>query len=424
MAVRAITGVNWGDEGKGRMVDYFAQNADMVIRYQGGNNAGHTVINNYGKFALHHIPSGIFNKNAKNIIAHGSVVNLEALCHEVTEIENALGSVELDNLFISEKCHIIFPYHILLDQYEEERLKDKKFGSTKRGIAPVYSDKYLKIGIHMSSIFNKDYLINRIKHVLEVKNQVFEHIYKKPHIQADEMMDWVLHWGEKVKDKITNTITMVQDAVKNDNDVLLEGQLGALRDIEAGIYPYTTSSSPLPGYASVGACIPPKYIANIIGVMKSYSTCVGEGPFVTELFDDTAEYIRKKGKEFGASTGRPRRIGWLDLVASRYGCLCSGVDEITLTMLDVLNDIEKIKVCTAYSVNKSQTTDFPDMPLLNEAKPVYETLEGWENDISGMRNYNELPDNVKIYIDYIESYLKIPIKYISVGPEREQLIIR
>lgn len=422
MGVSAICGINWGDEGKGRMVDYLATDADFVIRFQGGNNAGHTVINNYGKHALHHLPSGVFNKNALNIISNGSVVNPEALVYEIEDIKK---SIDFNiKLLISERSHVIFPFHLLLDCYEEERLSDKKFGSTKRGIAPVYSDKYMKVGVLMSDLLNKDYLYKRLKSNLDFKNQIITKIYHKPQIKVDEMVDWGYSYGQKLKDYIGNSIPILKDALKNDKKILLEGQLGALRDIEFGIYPYTTSSSPIAGYASSGTSIPPFEIKNVIGVMKAYSTCVGEGPFVTELFDDTADKIREKGKEYGASTGRPRRIGWFDAVASKYGCLVSSATEVAITLLDVLSGFKELKICTEYKIQGNKIKDFPTTQYLEIAKPEYIIMKGWEEDVTSIKKFKNLPENAQKYVLQIEKLIETKIKYISVGPERDQLIIR
>lgn len=422
MGVTAICGINWGDEGKGRMVDYFASSADFVIRFQGGNNAGHTVMNEFGKFALHLLPSGIFNKKVINIIANGAVVNPEALVKEIEEIERVIGPIE--NLLISDRCHIIFPFHILLDEYEEERLKERKFGSTKKGIAFVYSDKYLKIGILASDLLNKDYLYKRLKGNLEIKNQIIEKIYGKKQVDLDEMVEWGFSYGQKIKKYITDIIPILNKAVYEDKKILLEGQLGALRDIEFGIYPYTTSSSPIPGYASAGTSIPPYEIKRIIGVMKAYSTCVGEGPFVTEIFSEKAEKIRKKGNEYGAATGRPRRIGWFDAVASRFGCKITGATEIAITLLDVLSGEESINICDRYNINAEIVDKFPTTRLLYEAKPEYIELPGWEEDITGIRNFFDLPKNAQKYVLKIEELIGLRIKYISVGPVRDQLIKR
>ena len=422
MGVTAVCGINWGDEGKGRMVDYLAKSADFVIRFQGGNNAGHTVMNEFGKFALHLLPSGIFNKNAINIIGNGAVVNPEALSKEIEDIEKVIGTIE--NLMISERCHIIFPFHVLLDEYEEERLKDRKFGSTKRGIAPVYSDKYLKVGILASDLLNKDYLYKRLKNNLELKNQIIEKIYNKPKVDLDEMVEWGYLYGTKIAKYIKDVIPILHDAIYEDKKILLEGQLGALRDIEFGIYPYTTSSSPIPGYAGAGTSIPPYEIKRVIGIMKAYSTCVGEGPFVTEIFSNIAEEIRKKGNEYGAATGRPRRIGWFDAVASKFGCRITGSTEVAITLLDVLSGLDVINICDKYNINGVITENFPTTRLLYEAKPEYIEMPGWKDNISEIRNFFDLPKNAQKYILKIEELLGVRIKYISVGPVREQLIKR
>lgn len=422
MPVTAICGINWGDEGKGRMVDYLATEADFVIRFQGGNNAGHTVINKYGKHALHHLPSGVFNKDSLNIIGNGSVVNPEALVKEIDEISKA---IDFDlRLLISERAHVIFPFHVMLDSYEEERLSDRKFGSTKRGIAPVYSDKYLKVGILMADLLNRDYLYKRLKNNLEYKNQIIKNIYHKDPVDIDEMVEWGYKYGQMIKSYIGNTIPVLQKAIIEDKNILLEGQLGALRDIDFGIYPYTTSSSPIAGYAGAGSSIPPYKITRVLGIMKSYSTCVGEGPFVTEIFDKTAELIREKGKEYGASTGRPRRIGWFDAVASRYGCIVSSATEVAITLLDVLSGFDELKICVSYDIGGSKTEDFPTTQYLETAKPVYITMPGWKENITSITRFNDLPENAKNYVLKIEELVKTKIKYVSVGPERNQLIIR
>lgn len=422
MSVTAICGINWGDEGKGRMVDYLAKDADFVIRYQGGNNAGHTVVNEYGKFKLHLLPSGIFNKNALNIIGNGVVVNPEALIKEIEEIKTKIN-INF-NLIISNRAHVVFPFHILLDEYEEERLKDKKFGSTKRGIAPVYSDKYLKVGVLISDLLNKDYLFKRLKNNLLIKNMIIEKIYNKQPVEIDEMVEWGYLYGKKIESYIDNPIPLIQQGIEKNKNILLEGQLGALRDIEFGIYPYTTSSSPNPGYASVGAPIAPYYIKNILGVMKAYSTCVGEGPFTTEIFSPIADHIREKGNEYGASTGRPRRIGWFDAVASKFGCEISFATEVALTLLDVLSGLKKIKICVKYKYDNIITDEFPPTEKLYKCKCEYITLPGWDEDISNIKNFKDLPDNAKNYILNIEELIKVKIRYISVGPSREQLIIK
>ncbi len=422
MGVTAVCGINWGDEGKGRMVDCLADSADFIVRFQGGNNAGHTVINQYGKFALHLLPSGVFNKNAMNVIGNGAVVNPEALCAEIQELEAVIGTI--DNLMISERAHVVFPYHIMFDEFEEERLKDKKFGSTKRGIAPVYSDKYLKTGILMADLLNKDYLAERVRNNLSYKNIIVESVYGKPAIDADAMIEWGWEYGQKLKRYITNTVKPLRDAVNADKKILLEGQLGALRDIEFGIYPYTTSSSPIPGYASAGSSIPPYAIKRVMGVMKAYSTCVGEGPFVTELFDEIGENIRTIGKEFGASTGRSRRIGWFDAVASRYGCEITGATEIALTLLDVLSGQKELKICTGYKYQGEVLTEFPTTEKLYTSEPEYISMKGWDEDITAIREYDKLPKAAQEYIEKIEALVGVRIKYVSVGPERDQLITR
>ncbi len=403
-------------------MDIYAEKPDFVSRNQGGNNAGHTVINRYGKFALHLLPSGVFNRDVTNIIGNGAVVNVEALVEELGTIEKAVN--HRVNLMVSERSHVIFPFHILLDSYEEERLSDRKFGSTKKGIAPVYSDKYLKIGILAGDLLNKDYLRERLKSNLDIKNQIIRKIYNKPEVDLDEMVEWGHKYGELLKEYIGNPIPVLKKALTEDREILLEGQLGALRDIEFGIYPYTTSSSPNPGFASSGCFIPPYSIRRIIGVMKSYSTCVGEGPFCTELFDETADRIREKGREFGASTGRPRRIGWFDAVASRYGCDITHSTEVALTLLDVLSGQNELKICTGYNIDGKILNDFPTTQYLSRVKPEYLSMPGWNEDITGIKNFDDLPENARNYVLKIEELTGVAIKYISVGPERDQLITR
>lgn len=422
MSVTAVCGVNWGDEGKGRMIDYLAAKSDIVIRFQGGNNAGHTVINDHGNFKLHLIPSGIFYKNVTNILGNGVVLNPEAFVEELAQVEEQIGTVE--NIMISNRSHVVFPFHVSLDCYEEERLKDKKFGSTRRGIAPVYSDKNLKIGIQAGDLLDKDYLYKRVKNNLDLKNQTITKIYGKDPFDVDEMVEWGYSNGQKIKHFIKDCIPFLNRAVKDNKTILLEGQLGAMRDLEFGIYPYTSSSSPIPGYASAGTSIPPAAITDVLGIVKAYSTCVGEGPFVTELFDENGDRIRTKGKEFGAATGRPRRIGWFDAVASKYGCIVTGATAISLTLLDVLTGEDEIKICTGYRYGDELIKDFPMTKKLYDSKPEYITMKGWSEDVSKVKKYDDLPENAKKYISKIEELIEVPIKYISVGPHRDELIVR
>ncbi len=422
MPVTAVAGINWGDEGKGRVVDALAETADMVVRYQGGNNAGHTVVNHMGKFALHLIPSGIFRQGVVNIIGTGAVVNPAALVEELDELAKA--GVDTSGLRVSSRAHVVLPWHVAQDQAEEARLKDRKFGSTKRGIAPVYADKCLKIGLQIGDLLDDATLMAKLERLYDVKQGIFDGLYQKqlqpPATVAEELAPYV----ERMKPHICDTLPLTLDAVANDESVLLEGQLGALRDLDWGIYPYTTSSCPVPGFASVGAGIPPYAIKRIVGVMKAYSTCVGEGPFVTELDGDVAHAIREEGGEYGASTGRPRRIGWFDAVASRYGCQVTGATEVVLTLVDVLGILDTISVCTAYEVNGERTDVFPFPARLPKCTPVYEELPGWKCSLDATESYDGMPDALKAYVDRLEELIGVRISMVSFGPEREKMVER
>ncbi|MFP4661749.1 MAG: adenylosuccinate synthase [Halanaerobiales bacterium] len=451
--IKAVVGLNWGDEGKGKMTDYFAENVDCVIRYQGGDNAGHTVINKHGKFAFHNVPSGICYNNTINIIAPGSVINPESFFKEILKLRKQGIKIDESKIIISDRANIIFPFHRLLDKLEDERLKDKKYGSTMSGIAPVYGDKYMKKGIQVGELFHLEYLKRRIKDLVEYTNLRLEGIYKNPNkmirgsieqfdnkglnknaaktakgshaiINYSEIMEWINNYGEKIKPYIRNIQPIISKLINEDKDILLEAQLGALRDITHGIYPYTTSSSTLAAYSCASVPIPPRKIKEIIGITKAYSTCVGSGTFVTEISGDLADTIRKKAGEYGAKTGRPRRIGYFDAVATRYGCSLQAADSITLTCLDILSGIEDLKICTHYRINDNTTTTFPIYPDLLKAEPVYENLPGWKEDITGITDYNLLPANAKKYINRIEELCGLPVKYISTGPERNEVIKR
>ncbi len=422
MPVTAVAGINWGDEGKGRVVDALAETADMVVRYQGGNNAGHTVMNEMGKFALHLIPSGIFRPGVLNLIGPGAVVNPQALVEELDELTAA--GVDVSGLRVSNRAHVVLPWHIEQDQAEEARLKDKKFGSTKRGIAPVYADKCLKIGIQMGDLLDESVLRPKLDRLYDVKQGIFDGLYHKQLTPPAQVAEELAPAVERIRDYICDTLPLTLDAVARDQHILLEGQLGALRDLNWGIYPYTTSSCPVPGFASVGAGIPPKAINRVVGVMKAYSTCVGEGPFVTELEGDVAHAIREEGGEYGASTGRPRRIGWFDAVASRYGCQVTGATEVVLPLVDVLGILDDIQVCVAYEIDGERTDAFPFPSLLPRCKPVYESIPGWRQPLDDVKSYADMPDALKRYVDRLEELVATPITLVSFGPEREKMVER
>ncbi|WP_409228213.1 adenylosuccinate synthase [Gudongella sp. SC589] len=418
----AIVGINWGDEGKGRMVDLLSQDQDIVVRYQGGNNAGHTVVNEKGKFIFNLMPSGILREDIVNIMGNGMVIDIEHLCGELDSLQEKGISVTEKNLLISDKAVICMPYHVLLDQYEEERLKDKKYGSTKRGIAPVYADKYRKKGIRMGELFFEDSLKARVQDVVEYENLLIEKGYGKVRIDWQEMYSWLLRYGERLKPYIADVGAFLTEAVRDDMDIMFEAQLGALRDIDYGIYPYTTSSSTIAAYAPIGAGIPGEKMDRTVGVVKAYSSCVGEGPFTAEMEGEEADKLREAGAEYGAATGRPRRVGAFDVVATKYGCLVQGADEIALTKLDVLSYMESIPVCTAYKIDGEKTTDFPVGPRLDRAEPVIEYMFGWNKDITKCRTLDELPSAAKAYISYIQRAISTKITYVSVGPGRDEYI--
>ena len=418
----AIFGTNWGDEGKGRMVDLLSSEYDIVARYQGGNNAGHTVVNEKGKFILNLLPSGILRENTVNVMGNGMVIDIEHLCNEIKRLTDKGIKITPDNLKISDKAVICMPYHKLLDILEEERLKDAKFGSTRRGISPVYSDKYMKKAIRTGDLFNREYLLKRVTGIVEWKNLTVVNGYGSEAVTVDGLMDWLDKYGSVIKPYICDLTVYLNNAVKEGKRIMFEAQLGALRDIDFGIYPYTSASSTIAAYAPVGAGIPGKKIDKCIGIMKAYSTCVGEGPFTAELFGEEGDKLREAGGEYGAATGRPRRVGGFDVVASRYGTMIQGCDEIALTKLDVLSYLDKLPVCTAYEVNGKIIHDFPIGDDLNKAVPVYEYLDGFSEDISSCRKYEDLPENARKYIAFIEKAINCKIKYVSVGPEREQII--
>ena len=420
----AIVGINWGDEGKGRMVDLLTEKYDVVVRYQGGGNAGHTVINEYGKFALHLIPSGIFRKGVVNILGDGVALDPENLWLEIESIREKGVHITPENLKISNRASLLMPWHRELDALEEQRLADKKYGSTKQGIAPFYSDKYAKKTVMAGELFYPDRLKNHLADLLEWKNLTLVNVYgAKPYTM--EMLDmWIKDYCEKIKPFICNTAAFMKDALKKDKKIMFEAQLGSLRDLNCGIYPYTTSSNTTAAFAPVGAGIPGVKIDDIIGVVKAYSTCVGEGPFISELHGDEASDLREAGEEYGAKTGRPRRVGAFDTVATRYGVQVQAATEIALTKLDVLSYMDKIPVCTHYYINEQITDEFPFPAALAEAEPVIEYMDGWKCDISHIRSWEDLPRNARSYIQFIEEKINCPVTYISVGPERDSIIVR
>ena len=423
--VRAIVGANWGDEGKGKITDMLGEKSDIIVRFQGGSNAGHTIINEYGKFALHLLPSGVFYQHTTCIIGNGVALNIPYLQKEIDSIVSQ--GVPKPNILVSDRAQILMPYHIDFDAYEEERLGGKAFGSTKSGIAPFYSDKYAKIGFQVSELFDEDTLKEKVARVVEQKNIILEHMYHKPLINADELLETLHEYRDIVKPYVCDTALYLNNAIKEGKTVLLEGQLGTLKDPDFGIYPMVTSSSTLAAYGAIGAGIPPYEIKDIITVVKAYSSAVGAGEFVSEIFGDEADELRRRGGdggEFGATTGRPRRMGWFDCVASRYGVRMQGATEVALTVLDVLGYLDEIPVCVGYEIDGEVTTDFPTTGKLEKAKPVLEVLPGWKSDIRGIKNYEDLPENCRKYIEFVEEKIGYPITLISNGPERHDIIRR
>ena len=423
MKTCAIVGVNWGDEGKGRMVDLLSGQYDIVIRYQGGGNAGHTVVNQYGKFALHLLPSGIFRPDAVNVLGNGVALDPENLWTEIEDLRSRGVPVSPENLKISDRASLLLPWHRLLDGLEEARLKDRAYGSTRQGIAPFYSDKAQKKTVLAGELFYPDRLAEHLRELLEWKNLTLTRVYGAAPCSLDELMAWVSDYGEKIKPFLCDTAAFLHDASQAGKSLLFEAQLGALRDLDYGIYPFTTSSNTLAAYAPVGSGLPTAKLDRIVGVVKAYSTCVGEGPFVCELFGDEAARLREAGAEYGAKTGRPRRVGPLDLVATRYGIRLQGTTELALTKLDVLGYLKQIPVCTHYELDGTQTGDFPFPSALDRAKPVIEMLEGWDCDISGVRNWTDLPEAARNYVEYVEEQLACPIRCVSVGPDRDAYVI-
>ncbi len=425
--VKAIVGACWGDEGKGKITDVLAEDSDIVIRFQGGSNAGHTIINEYGRFALHQLPSGVFRQNITNIIGNGVAFSVENFVKEMQYIRD--GGVPEPKILISERCQVLMPYHKELDGLEEARLADKAFGSTKSGIAPFYSDKYAKIGFQISDLFDdKDAVYERIDHVLGLKNVLYTQLYHREPLDRDDIYNKLMENREIVAPYVADTTTLLYNAVKEGKTILLEGQLGSLRDPDMGIYPMTTSSSPLAGFGAVGAGgIPPYAIGKIYCVVKAYSSAVGAGEFVSEIFGDEAEELRKRGGdkgEYGATTGRPRQVGWLDLVAARYGCMVQGATDVALTVLDALGYLDEIPVCVAYELDGKRIDSFPPTAKLKRCKPILEKLPGWKCDIKGIKRYEDLPENARRYVEFAEKHLGVPVTMVSNGPAREDIMYR
>ena len=423
--VKAIVGANWGDEGKGKITDMLAEKSDMVIRFQGGANAGHTIINEYGKFALHSLPSGVFFPHITNIIGNGVALNIRVFTDEINALRQR--GVPEPKIVVSERTQVVMPYHMLFDAYEEERLAGKAFGSTKAGIAPFYSDKYAKIGFQVNELFDDELLKSRLENVCTIKNTLLEHLYHKPLLDVQQLYAEMVEQRKLIAPFVGNAAALVHDALKQGKELLLEGQLGTLKDTDFGIYPFVTSSNTLAGYGTIGAGVPPTEIKSVIAVTKAYSSAVGEGAFVTEMFDDEAETLRRLGGdngEYGATTGRPRRVGWFDAVATAYGCRMQGATEAVLTAVDVLGYMDEIKVCVGYDLGDEVTTEFPVPTKLNRAKPVYETLPGWKCDLRGLTDYKALPEQLKNFVDFIEAHINVPINIVSTGPKREDIALR
>ena len=423
--VRAIVGANWGDEGKGKITDMLAKESDIIIRFQGGSNAGHTIINEYGKFALHLLPSGVFYQHTTSIIGNGVALNIPYLIKEIQSLVDR--GVPKPHILVSDRAQILMPYHVLFDTYEEARLAGKSFGSTKSGIAPFYSDKYAKIGFQVSELFDEELLREKCQRVCEIKNVLLEHLYHKPLLNADELFDELISYREMIRPYVCDVSSYLYHAIKEGKNILLEGQLGSLKDPDHGIYPMVTSSSTLAAYGAIGAGIAPYEIKNITTVVKAYSSAVGAGAFVSEIFGEEAEELRHRGGdggEYGATTGRPRRVGWFDAVATRYGCRIQGTTEAAFTVLAVLGYLDEIPVCIGYEIDGEVTREFPTTAKLEKAKPVFTRLPGWKCDIRGIKNYEELPENCRRYIEFIEKEIETPITMVSNGPGREDIIFR
>ncbi len=423
--VKAVVGANWGDEGKGKITDMLAREADIVIRFQGGANAGHTIVNDYGKFALHTLPSGVFYNHTTSIIGNGVALNIPVLFDEIKSITGR--GVPAPKILVSDRAQIVMPYHILFDQYEEERLGGKSFGSTKSGIAPFYSDKYAKIGFQVNELFEEDILKEKIDRVCDMKNVLLKHLYHKPLIDKGDMLHTMHEYRDMVKPYVCDVSSFLDKTLKEGKNILLEGQLGTLKDPDHGIYPMVTSSSTLAAYGAVGAGIPPYEIKEIITVCKAYSSSVGAGAFVSEIFGEEADKLRRRGGdggEFGATTGRPRRMGWFDCVASKYGCRLQGTTDVAFTVLDVLGYLDEIPVCVGYEIDGEVTTEFPTTGKLEKAKPVLKTLPGWKEDILGIRKFEDLPENCRRYVEFVEEQIGYPITMVSNGPGRDDIIYR
>lgn len=422
--IRAIVGANWGDEGKGKITDMYAADSDLVIRFQGGANAGHTIINDKGRFALHLLPSGVCYSHTVNIIGNGVALNIPSFYNELSALKK-LGINP--KILISDRAQIVMPYHVLFDQYEEERLGGKQFGSTKSGIAPFYSDKYAKNGIQVCDLFDSARLHERIENILPVKNILLRELYHKPELDSDEIYRTLQSYKEMIAPYVADTFHYIYDAVESGKNILLEGQLGSLKDPDFGIYPFTTSSHTVAGFGAVGAGIPARKIEKVTTVVKAYSSAVGAGAFVSEIFGDEAEQMRRHGGdqgEYGATTGRPRRMGWFDAVATRYGCRVQGCTDVALTVLDALGYLDELQVCVGYEIDGKITKEFPVSPLLERAKPVLKSFAGWKCDIRGIRNYTDLPENCRAYVEFIEDEIGFPVKIVTNGPKREDVILR
>ena len=423
--IKAVVGANWGDEGKGKITDMLAKEADIIVRFQGGANAGHTIVNDYGKFALHTLPSGVFYNHTTSVIGNGVALNVPLVFKEIQDIVSK--GVPTPKILISDRAQMVMSYHILFDQYEEERLGGKSFGSTKSGIAPFYSDKFAKIGFQVSELFDEEELKEKVAGICEKKNVMLEYLYHKPLLKPEEIFEELMSYKKMLEPYVCDVSLFLWNALKEGKEILLEGQLGSLKDPDHGIYPMVTSSSTLAGYGAVGAGVPPYEIKKIITVCKAYSSAVGAGAFVSEIFGDEADELRRRGGdggEFGATTGRPRRMGWFDAVASKYGCRMQGTTDVAFTVLDVLGYLDEIPVCVGYDIDGEVTTDFPTTTLLEKAKPVYETLPGWKCDIRGIKKYEDLPENCRKYIEFVEEKIGFPITMISNGPGRDDIIYR
>lgn len=423
--VRAIVGANWGDEGKGKITDMLAKESDIIIRFQGGSNAGHTIINDYGKFALHLLPSGVFYQHTTSIIGNGVALNIPYLIQEIESLVER--GVPKPRILVSDRAQVLMPYHVLFDTYEEARLAGKSFGSTKSGIAPFYSDKYAKIGFQVSELFDEDLLREKAYRVCELKNVLLEHLYHKPLLDPEEIIKELLRCRDMIAPYVCDTSAYLHEAIKEGRNILLEGQLGSLKDPDHGIYPMVTSSSTLAAYGAIGAGIPPYEIKDITTVVKAYSSAVGAGAFVSEIFGDEADELRNRGGdggEYGATTGRPRRVGWFDAVAARYGCRIQGNTEVAFTVLDVLGYLDEIPVCVGYEIDGQVTREFPTTSKLEKARPVLTRLPGWKCDIRGIKRYQDLPENCRKYIEFVEKEIEAPISMVSNGPGRDDIIMR